>query len=102
MRSIYLWIVVVAISITALVSQLSFFFIEPQMGSSAGKVLVLKRIPKMNFIDSAQGYCQRQYPAEDYARCEPKILPSLLESTQALYELPFSAYFYEMTYQPNG
>ncbi|MFA3780041.1 DNA-directed RNA polymerase subunit beta [Yersinia sp. 1652 StPb PI] len=102
MRSIYLWIVVVAISITALISQLSFFFIEPQMGNSEGKVLVLKRIPKMDFIDSPRGYCQRQYPTEDYSRCEPKILPSLLESTQVWYELPFSAYFYEMTYQPNG
>lgn len=101
MRSVYLWVVVVAIIITAFVSQLSFFFIEPQQGTDEGKVLVLKRTPKMSFIDSSRGYCQREYPTEDYLRCESRILPPLLESTHALYELPFSVYFYEMTYKAN-
>ncbi|CNK06956.1 DNA-directed RNA polymerase subunit beta/140 kD subunit [Yersinia aldovae] len=100
MRSVYLWIVVVAISITAIVSQLSFFFIEPQAGISEGKVLVLKRTSEINFIDSPRGNCQRLYPNEDSLHCESRILPLLLESTHVLYELPFSPYFYEMTYQP--
>ncbi|WP_145536005.1 DNA-directed RNA polymerase subunit beta [Yersinia thracica] len=99
MRSVYLWVVVVAISITALVSQFSFFFIEPQANVSEGKVLLLKRTPKMGFIDSPRGYCQREYPTEDSIRCELRVLPPLLESTHAIYELPFSDYFYEMTYQ---
>ncbi|MGL4485806.1 MAG: DNA-directed RNA polymerase subunit beta [Yersinia sp. (in: enterobacteria)] len=99
MRSVYLWIAVVAIGITALTSQLSFFFIAPQTGISVGKVLVLKRTPKMNFIDSPLGYCQRLYPNEDALHCESRLLPSLLESTRTFYELPFSTYFYKMTYQ---
>ncbi|HDL8054365.1 TPA: DNA-directed RNA polymerase subunit beta [Yersinia enterocolitica] len=99
MRSVYLWVVVVAIAVTAFVSQLSFFFIEPQAAVSEGKVLVLKRTPKMGFIDSQRGYCQREYPTEDSTRCEVRVLPPLLESTRAIYELPFSDYFYEMTYQ---
>lgn len=100
MRSVYLWVVVVAIGVTAFVSQLSFFFIEPQAPVSEGKVLVLKRTPKMGFIDSPRGYCQREYPTEDSTRCESRVLPPLLDSTHAIYELPFSDYFYEMTYQP--
>ncbi|MDN0123416.1 DNA-directed RNA polymerase subunit beta [Yersinia aleksiciae] len=101
MRSVYLWVVVAAIGITAFVSQLSFFFIEPQMGIDQGNVLVLKRTPKMDFIDSPRGYCQRQYPTEESSRCGPRILPALLESTYVFYELPFSTYFYDMTYQTN-
>ncbi|AHM75478.1 hypothetical protein [Yersinia hibernica] len=99
MRSVYLWVVVVAICITAFVSQLSFFFIEPQAEVSEGKVLVLKRTPKLGFIDSPRGYCQREYPTEDSERCESRILSPLLASTHAIYELPFSDYFYTMTYQ---
>lgn len=75
MRSVYLWVVVVAIAVTAFVSQLSFFFIEPQAAVSEGKVLVLKRTPKMGFIDSPRGYCQREYPTEDSTRCESRVLP---------------------------
>lgn len=75
MRSVYLWVVVVAIAVTAFVSQLSFFFIEPQAAVSEGKVLVLKRTPKMGFIDSPRGYCQREYPTEDSTHCESRILP---------------------------
>ncbi|AKP32832.1 hypothetical protein [Yersinia aleksiciae] len=101
MRSVYLWVVVAAIGITAFVSQLSFFSIEPQMGIDEGKVLVLKRTPKMDFIDSPRGYCQRQYPTEESSRCGSRILPALLESTHVFYELPFSTYFYDMTYQTN-
>lgn len=77
------------------------FSIEPQMGIDEGKVLVLKRTPKMDFIDSPRGYCQRQYPTEESSRCGSRILPALLESTHVFYELPFSTYFYDMTYQTN-
>ncbi|CNI89424.1 hypothetical protein [Yersinia vastinensis] len=99
MRSVYLWVIVLAVCITAIVSQLSFFFIEPQSAADEGKVLVLKRTPKMGFIDSPRGYCQREYPTEDDFRCEPRILPQIMESTYTLYELPFSPYFYDMTYK---
>lgn len=99
MRSVYLLVIVVAIGVTALVSQLSFFFIEPQTAVIEGEVLVLKRTSKMGFIDSPRGYCQREYPDEDSVGCESRILSPLLENTQAIYELPFSNYFYEMTYQ---
>lgn len=74
-------------------SQLTIFVVQPIGAVPEGRTLVILRLNKTNFIDSADAFCQREMGGVNLL-CRAGALGQILDKTKILLRLPYSESLY--------
>ena len=78
------------------VTQFSFFVIQPIGAIPEGKTLVIVKLDKMNFIDSADAMCEREMGAVSLF-CRMGALSAVTKNSNILFRLPYSEFLYKIS-----
>lgn len=92
-----LWVVVVLISVAAaaifVTTQLTLFVVQPIGAVPEGRTVVIWRLNTMNFIDSADAWCERQTGGVNLL-CRGAVLAKLANEDVIIARLPYSEILY--------
>ncbi|MFK5912988.1 MAG: hypothetical protein QM484_01325 [Woeseiaceae bacterium] len=77
-------------------SQITFFVIQPIGAVPEGKTLVLLRLNKTNFIDSADAMCDREMGKVSLL-CRGMMMAAVVNKGTILVRLPYSEYLYNIS-----
>ena len=93
------WLILLAsVSIAAILAytQLTIFVIQPIGAIPEGKTLVITRLNKTEFIDSADAMCERIQGGVSLL-CRMAVLGAVAEKSQVLLRLPYSETLYQIS-----
>lgn len=77
-------------------TQLTIFVIQPIGALPEGKTLVITRLNKTEFIDSADAMCERIQGGVSLL-CRMSVLGAVAEKSQVLLRLPYSETLYQIS-----
>jgi hypothetical protein len=97
-KSIKLFLIF-GILLFAIATQITIFVIQPIGAVPEGKTLVILRLNKTNFIDSADAMCNREMGGVSLF-CRAMTVASVVEKSYILMKLPYSEFLYK--YSTNG
>ena len=90
-------IIFISIAILLIVcSQVTFFVIQPIGALPEGKTLVILRMNKTNFIDSADAMCEREMDGVSLL-CRGMMMAAIAEKGTILVRLPYSEFLYSIS-----
>ncbi|HCH1192660.1 TPA: hypothetical protein NKP78_003164 [Vibrio parahaemolyticus] len=89
-------IISVAILLFVLCTQITFFVIQPIGALPEGKTLLILRMNKTNFIDSADGICDREMDGVSLL-CRSMTIAAVIEKGTILARLPYSKFLYSIS-----
>lgn len=91
-KSIAIVIVLIGICFLAY-TQLTIFVIQPIGALPEGKTLIISRLNKTNFIDSADAMCERAQGGVSLL-CRIAVLGAVAEKSSVYLRLPYSEWLY--------
>ena len=77
-------------------SQITLFVIQPIGGIPNGKTLVILRLNKTKFIDSADAMCVRETGSLNLM-CRGMMMSAVINKSKILMKLPYSKFLYEIS-----
>ena len=77
-------------------TQLTIFVIQPIGAIPEGKTLVISRLNKTNFVDSADGMCQRIQGGVSLL-CRGMVMGAVAKNATVYLRLPYSETLYQMS-----
>lgn len=86
-------LVVVAVLAVLIYTQITIFVIQPIGALPEGKTLIITRLNKTQFIDSADGICEREQ-GEVNLFCRIGIMGAVVSNSTILLRLPYSSWLY--------
>ncbi len=86
----------VAILMVVFFSQITFFVIQPIGAVPKGKTLVILRMNKTNFIDSADAMCAREMDGVNLL-CRGMMMAAIAKKGTILVRLPYSEFLYNIS-----
>lgn len=89
-------IISVAILLFVLCTQITFFVIQPIGALPEGKTLLILRMNRTNFIDSADGICDREMDGVSLL-CRSMTIAAVIEKGTILARLPYSKFLYSIS-----
>jgi hypothetical protein len=78
------------------IAQVSIFVIQPLNALPDGKTLIIGRMNKMNFIDSADGMCARELGGVSLL-CRLSVLGAVLDKASIYLRLPYIPFLYRIS-----
>ncbi len=85
--------IVIAVALVLIFTQITLFVIQPIGALPEGKTLVILRLNKTNFIDSADAMCQRTTGKVSLLG-RSMMLSAVMENSVVLLRLPYSEFLY--------
>jgi hypothetical protein len=85
-----------AILLIVVFSQVTFFVIQPIGALPEGKTLVILRMNKTNFIDSADAMCAREMDGVNLL-CRGMMMAAIAKKSTILVRLPYSEFLYSIS-----
>jgi len=85
-----------AILLIVFFSQVTFFVIQPIGALPEGKTLVILRMNKTNFIDSADAMCAREMDGVSLL-CRGMMMAAIAKKSTILVRLPYSEFLYNIS-----
>jgi len=95
LRSIIIFIMITLLSVLFYMN-FSFFVIQPIGAIPEGKTLLIKRVGKLNFIDSADAICDRTQGGVSLL-CRGIILGKIGKESEIYLRLPYSKFLYSIS-----
>ena len=91
-------IILISIVIILIVaySQITLFVVQPIGAVPTGKTLVILRLNKTNFIDSADAMCVRETGSLNLM-CRGMMMSAVVNKSKILMKLPYSKFLYEIS-----
>ncbi|TWB62224.1 hypothetical protein FBZ92_105159 [Nitrospirillum viridazoti] len=83
----------VVIAIAILYTQISIFVVQPIGSLPEGRTLVISRLNKMNFVDSADAMCARIQGGVNLL-CRGMVLGTIVKNSTIYLRLPYSEWLY--------
>jgi len=77
-------------------SQITLFVVQPIGAVPTGKTLVILRLNKTNFIDSADAMCVRETGSLNLL-CRGMMMSAVINKSKMLMKLPYSKFLYEIS-----
>lgn len=77
-------------------SQITLFVVQPIGTVPTGKTLVILRLNKTNFIDSADAMCVRETGSLNLL-CRGMMMSAVINKSKILMKLPYSKFLYEIS-----
>lgn len=77
-------------------SQITLFVVQPIGAIPTGKTLVILRLNKTNFIDSADAMCVRETGSLNLL-CRGMMMSAVINKSKILMKLPYSKFLYEIS-----
>jgi len=77
-------------------SQITLFVVQPIGAIPTGKTLVILRLNKTNFIDSADAMCVRETGSLNLM-CRGIMMSAVINKSKILMKLPYSKFLYEIS-----
>jgi len=77
-------------------SQITLFLVQPIGAVPTGKTLVILRLNKTNFIDSADAMCVRETGSLNLL-CRGMMMSAVIDKSKILITLPYSKILYEIS-----
>ncbi len=77
-------------------SQITLFVVQPIAAVPTGKTLVILRLNKTNFIDSADAMCVRETGSLNLL-CRGMMMSAVINKSKILMKLPYSKFLYEIS-----
>lgn len=77
-------------------SQITLFVVQPIGAVPSGKTLVILRLNKTNFIDSADAMCVRETGSLNLL-CRGMMMSAVLTKSKVLFKLPYSSFLYKLS-----
>jgi hypothetical protein len=95
MKKIILLFTVIILSVV-IYTQITLFVVQPIGAVPEGKTLVILRLNKTNFIDSADALCIRE---QGYLNilCRGMMLGAISKKSKILFKLPYNKYLYSIS-----
>lgn len=94
------WLVVGSVAILGFVAiastQVTIFVIQPLGALPEGKTLIISRMNKTQFIDSADGMCEREFGGVSLF-CRLAALGAVLDKAQIYMKLPYIPFLYSIS-----
>jgi len=84
------------ILLIVLFSQVTFFVIQPIGAIPEGKTLVILRMNKTNFIDSADAMCEREMGGVSLL-CRGMMMAAIAKKSTIIIRLPYSETLYNIS-----
>ena len=85
-----------AILLVVFLSQVTFFIIQPIGAIPEGKTLVILRMNKTDFIDSADAMCDREMGGVSLM-CRVMMMGAVVDKGTILVRLPYSEFLYHIS-----
>jgi hypothetical protein len=76
--------------------QITLFIVQPIGAVPTGKTLIILRLNKTNFIDSADAMCVRETGSLNLM-CRGMMLSAVLTKSKVLFKLPYSNFLYKLS-----
>lgn len=89
-------LVIVAVLIVLLYTQITFFVVPPIGALPDGKTIVITRLNKTEFIDSADAMCERMQGGVSLL-CRGMTIGAVAEKSTILFRLPYSSWLYSIS-----
>ncbi|QSZ41360.1 hypothetical protein GJV85_04310 [Sulfurimonas aquatica] len=91
-------ITIISIFILSIVflSQITLFVIQPMGAIPKGKTLVIWKLNKTNFIDSADAMCVRETGSLNIL-CRGMMMSAVISKSSVLMKLPYSSSLYSIS-----
>jgi hypothetical protein len=86
----------VAVSAIIFYSQVTIFVIQPIGALPEGKTLIISRLDKTNFIDSADGMCERLQGNVNLL-CRLAMMGAVANNAKVYARLPYSEWLYSIS-----
>lgn len=90
------FLIILSVVIYAVCTQITIFVIQPIGAIPEGKTLIIHRLNKTNFIDSADAICERLNGGVNLI-CRMGILSAVGEKSDIILRLPYSSTLYEIS-----
>ena len=84
------------IILVVLYSQITLFVVQPIGAVPTGKTIIILRLNKTNFIDSADAMCVRETGSLNLM-CRGMMLSTVLSKSKILFKLPYSEFLYKLS-----
>lgn len=91
-----IWLVVVATLMALIYTQITIFVIQPIGAVPEGKTLIITRLNKTQFIDSADGICDREVGGVNLF-CRIGVMGAVASKSTILLRLPYSSWLYSVS-----
>lgn len=92
MKKIFTFVVVALVALIGY-TQLTLFIVAPIGAVPEGKTLVIMRLNKTNFIDSADAMCERLHGGVSLL-CRGTMMAGVLNKSEIIMRLPYSESLY--------
>lgn len=89
-------LVSVAILLIVFMSQITFFVVQPIGAVPEGRTLVILRMNKTKFIDSADAMCEREMGGVSLL-CRGMMMAAIADKGTILVRLPYSEFLYKIS-----
>jgi hypothetical protein len=90
-------ILIIATALAVIVyTQITFFVIQPIGMVPEGKTLVITRLNKTQFIDSADGICEREQGGVNLL-CRMAVVAGVVNNSTIIIRLPYSSLLYSIS-----
>src|SRR5690554_1749094 len=89
-------LVSVAILMIVFLSQITFFVVQPIGAVPEGRTLVILRMNKTKFIDSADAMCEREMGSVSLL-CRGMMMAAIANKGTILVRLPYSDFLYKIS-----
>ena len=89
-------LVSVAILLIVFLSQITFFVVQPIGAVPEGRTLVILRMNKTKFIDSADAMCEREMGSVSLL-CRGMMMAAIANKGTILVRLPYSDFLYKIS-----
>ena len=95
-KRLLLWGLLVAVLMVVVYTQVTFFVVQPIGAVPEGRTLMLRRMGKLEFIDSADAVCERETGSVNLL-CRGAILGAVARDGKVLARLPYSETLYSLS-----
>ena len=95
MRKLISGILLIGI-VVVIATQITIFVIQPIGAAPEGRTVVMLRMNKTTFIDSADAVCAREMGKVNIL-CRGAVLAAMAEKSTVLFRLPYSEFLYEVS-----
>ena len=95
-KTIPIVLVVIAVLTILIYSQLTIFIIQPIGALPEGKTLIITRLNKTQFIDSADAICEREFGGVNLI-CRIGAISGVLNNSKVFLRLPYSSWLYKVS-----
>lgn len=89
-------LVIIAVLVVTIYSQITIFVVPPIGAIPEGKTIIITRLNTMEFIDSADGMCERIQGGVSLL-CRGIIMGAVIEKATILLRLPYSSWLYSIS-----